>query len=123
MSLTARATSPARRKTWGPWTARSQAPPRPSMVRLISVGHADELVLDLAGLDVRPVVLGPAEDDVLAGEGGDDVVEVLGGDGQAAFLVDLRGELGGDRDVEVGGGQDELGLAVGAEEHVGQDGH
>ena len=92
-------------------------------LREVAIGHADDLVVDAAGADLRVVVVGPLEGQLFAGQRLDDVVKVLRRDGEAAFALHLARQLRGDGHVEIGRRDEQAVFSVGAKQHVGQDGH
>ena len=90
-------------------------------LRVVAVGHPDHLELDLAGLDLGPVLVGPADADLVVGQPLHDLVQLARRDGQAAFLLDLRRQRHHRRHVQVRRPAQQLVLALGADEDVGQD--
>ena len=76
---------------------------------VLAVGHAHQLELGPPGLDLGPVLLGALEVHLVAGQALDDLVELAGAEGQAAFALDLGGQGGHHRHAEVGGGAQHAG--------------
>ncbi len=76
----------------------------------VGAGHADHLGVGAAGADLDPVVVHQLDGDVALGEELDVVVELAGGDGAGAGLLDLGVAGGLEGLVEVGGGDGELAL-------------
>jgi len=89
----------------------------------IAVRHADDAIGDLAALDLRPVVIGALERDLVAGRVGDQLVEILGAERDAAVARVVALELRGQRDVEIGRCDEQLVLALGAEQDIGEHRH
>ena len=89
----------------------------------VAVGHPDDAVGHLAALDLGPVVIRLLERDLVAGRVRDQLVEVLGAERDAAFARVGALELRGQRDVEIGGGDQQLVLALGAQQDVREHRH
>ena len=74
-------------------------------------------------LDLRPVVVGFLERHVVARRVGDQVEQALRDDGDAAVARVVALELRGERHVEIGRRDQQLVLALGAQQDVGEHRH
>ncbi len=89
---------------------------------IVAVGKPDDLELDLAAADLRPVLLGPAHADLVVRQPLDDLVQLPRRHRQPALFLDLGGEGDLRADVQVRRAAEELVLAVRAQKDVRQDG-
>jgi hypothetical protein len=92
-------------------------------LREVTVGHADDAIRDLAALDLGPVVVRFLEDDVVTRGVRDQLEQILGTEGDAAFRGVRALELGCERNVEVGRCDEELVLALRAKQDVREHRH
>jgi hypothetical protein len=88
---------------------------------IVAIGHADDLELDLARSDLRPVLLRAPHADLVGRQAFHDLVELPRGHREAALLLDVGRERRQRRDVQVGRAAEDPILALGAQQNVGQD--